>query len=96
MYASMYGCMSTCMHICCMHVDTYACRQTCMNMYVCMYTCVCDRLHRDARWIGGLSHQSSDLSCIHYSLQKVVVHACSNTGFEQHKVVNYPGNLQTP
>ena len=40
----------------------------------------CDRSHRDARWIGGLSHQSSNLSRLHYSLQKVVVHACSDTG----------------
>ena len=55
----------------------------------------CDRLHRDARWIGGLSHQSSNLSCICSSLQKVVVCACSNTGFEWHKVVNYPADLQT-
>ena len=55
----------------------------------------CERSHRDARWIGGLSHQSSNLSCCCYSLQKVVVHACSNTAFEQHKVVNYPANLQT-
>ena len=55
----------------------------------------CDRLHRDARWIGGLSHQSSNLSQLCYSLQKVVVHACSNTRFEQHNVVNYPANLQT-
>ena len=55
----------------------------------------CDRWHRDARWIGGLSHQSSDLSCLCYLLQKVVVHACSNARFEQHKVVNYPADLQT-
>ena len=27
--------------------------------------------------------------------KKVVVPACSDTGFEQHKVVNYPANLQT-
>ena len=55
----------------------------------------CDRLHRDARWIGGLSHQSSNLFLLHYSLQKVVVHACSNTRFEWHKVVNYPADLKT-
>ena len=55
----------------------------------------CDRLHRDTRWICGLSYQSSNLSNVCYLLQKVVVHACSNTGFEQHKVVNYPANLQT-
>ena len=56
---------------------------------------MCDRVHRDARWIGGLSHQSSNLSHLCYSLQKVVVHAFSDTGFGQHKVVNYPANLQT-
>ena len=55
----------------------------------------CDRLHRDAMWIGGLSHQSSNLSHLCYSLQKVVVYACSNTEFKQHKVVNYLANLQT-
>ena len=54
----------------------------------------CDMLHRDARWIGRHSHQSSDLSHLCYLLQKVVVHASSNTCFEQHKVVNYPANLQ--
>ena len=55
----------------------------------------CDRSHRDARLIGGLSHQSSSLSHLHYSLWKFVVYACSDTAFEQHKVVNYPANLQT-
>ena len=55
----------------------------------------CDRSHRDARWISGLSHQSRDLSHLHYSLQKVVVCACSDMRFKQHKVVNYLANLQT-
>ena len=55
----------------------------------------CDRAHRDTRWIGGFSHQSSNLSHLCYLLQKVVVPACSNTGFKQHKVVNYLANLQT-
>ena len=55
----------------------------------------CGRSHRDARWIGGLFHQSSNLSCLHYSLQRVVVCACSYTRFEWHKVVNYLANLQT-
>ena len=55
----------------------------------------CDRLHGDVRWICGLSHQSSNLSCLCYLLQKVVVHACSDTGFKWHKVVNYLANLQT-
>ena len=44
---------------------------------------------------GGFSHQSSDLSHLLYSLQKVVACACSNTGFEWHMVVNYSANLQT-
>ena len=55
----------------------------------------CDRSHRDARWIGGLSHQSSKLSHLCYLLQKVVVHACSDTRFEWHMVVNYLASLQT-
>ena len=55
----------------------------------------CDRSHRDAMWIGGLSHQSSDLSSLCYMLQKVVVCTCSNTGFKWYKVVNYPANSQT-
>ena len=62
---------------------------------MCVCVCVCDRSHKDTMWIGGLSHQSSDLSHPHYLLQKVVVHACSDTGFGQHKVVNYLANLQT-
>ena len=52
----------------------------------------CDRSHRDTRWISGLSHQSSNLSHLHNPLLKVVICACSNTGFEWHKVVNYPAN----
>ena len=52
----------------------------------------CDRLHRDARWIGGLSHQSSNLSCLHNLLWKVVIHAYSDTGFEWYKVANYLAN----
>ena len=61
-------------------------------MYVCMCVCVCDSLHRDARWIGGLSHQSSDLSHLHNLLHKVVIRACSDTGFEWIKVANYLAN----
>ena len=56
---------------------------------------ICDRSHRDVRWIDGLSHQSSNLSCLCYSLKKVVVCACSDIRLEWHKVVNYPANLQT-
>ena len=52
----------------------------------------CDRLHRDARWIGGLSHQSSNLSCLCNPLQKVVVHARSDTGFKWHEVANDQAN----
>ena len=51
----------------------------------------CDRLHRDTMWIGGLT----DLSCLCYLLSKIVVHACYNTRFEWHKVVNYLASLQT-
>ena len=42
----------------------------------------CDRVHRDAMWIGGLSHQSSDLSCLCNPPQKVVICALLNTGFK--------------
>ena len=57
---------------------------------VCIY--ICDQVHRDARWIGGLSHQSSDLSHLCNLLQKVVIRAFSDTGFEGIQVVNYPAN----
>ena len=52
----------------------------------------CDQVHRDARWIGRLSHQSSDLSHLCNPLQKVVIHAFSDTGFEGMQVVSYPAN----
>ena len=52
----------------------------------------CDWAHRDTRWIGGLSHQSSNLSHLHNPLQKVVIHAFSDTGFKGMQVVNYPAN----
>ena len=55
----------------------------------------CDRVHRYSRWIGGLSHQSSNLSCLHNPLQKVVIHALLNTRFKGMQVVNYPTNYQT-
>ena len=42
----------------------------------------CDRVHRDARWIGGLSHQSGNLSNLCNPLQKVVIHASSDTRFK--------------
>ena len=43
----------------------------------------CDRVHRDSMWIGGLSHQSSNLSHLCNLLQKVVICACSDTRFKQ-------------
>ena len=52
----------------------------------------CDRWHRDARWTGGLSHQSSNLPCLCNLLWKVVIHACSDTGFKGILVVNYLAN----
>ena len=52
----------------------------------------CDRSHRDARWIGGLSQQSSNLSCLCNPLWKVVICACSDTRFKGIKVVNYLAN----
>ena len=39
-------------------------------------------VHRYVRWIGGLSHQSNDLSHLCNLLQKVVIHALLNTGFK--------------
>ena len=54
----------------------------------------CDRLHRDTRWIGGLSHQSSNLSHLCNPLQKVVICACSDTRFKGIKVVSYLTNKQ--
>ena len=56
---------------------------------------MCDRVHRDARWIGGLSHQSSDLSHLHNLLQKVVIHALLDTGFKGMQIVTYLTNYQT-
>ena len=49
---------------------------------------ISDQAHRDARWIGGLSHQSSDLSCICNLLQMVVICTFSDTGFEGIQVTN--------
>ena len=66
-----------------------------VQKYLPKQTDICHRSHRDARWIGGLSQQSSNLSHLCYLLQKVVVCACSNTRFEWHKVVNKLANLQT-
>ena len=55
----------------------------------------CDRVHRYTRWIGGLSHQSSNLSHLHNLLQKVVIHALLDTGFKEMQVVTYLTNCQT-
>ena len=52
-------------------------------------------VHRYARWVGGLSHQSSNLSHLHNMLQKVVIHASLDTGFKGMQVVTYPTNCQT-
>ena len=56
---------------------------------------MCDRVHRYARWIGGLSHQSSNLSCLCNLLQKVVIHASLDTRFKAMQVVTYLTNGQT-
>ena len=55
----------------------------------------CDRAHRDARWMGGLSHQSSNLSHLPNPLQKVVICALLDTVFKGIQVVTYPVNCQT-
>ena len=55
----------------------------------------CDRAHMDARSIGGLSHQSSDLSHLCNLLWKVVICAFLDTGFKGMQVVTYPANHQT-
>ena len=52
----------------------------------------CDRVHRDTRMTGGLSPQNSNLSHLCYSLQKAVVHACSDTRSRRNKVVTYTAN----
>ena len=52
-------------------------------------------MHRYSRWIGGPSHKSSDLSCLHNPLQKVVIHALLDTRFKGIQVVTYPTNCQT-
>ena len=55
----------------------------------------CDRVHRYARWIGRLSHQSNNLSHPHNLLWKVVIHALLDTRFKGMQVVTYPTNCQT-
>ena len=52
-------------------------------------------VHRYARWIGGLSHQSSNLSCLCNLLQKVVIRTLLDTGLKGLQVVNYLTNYQT-
>ena len=52
------------------------------HIYIYMCVCVCDRVHRHARWIGGLSHQSNNLSCLCNLLQNVVNHALLDTRFK--------------
>ena len=55
----------------------------------------CDRVQRYARWIGGLSHQSSNLSYPCNPLQKVVICALLDTRFKGMQVVTHPTNSQT-
>ena len=52
-------------------------------------------VHRCARWIGRLSHQSRDLSCPCNLLWKVVICASLNTRFKGMQVVTYLTNYQT-
>ena len=52
-------------------------------------------MNRYARWIGGISHQSIDLSCLHNLLQKVVICALLDTRFKGIQVVAYSANCQT-
>ena len=63
--------------------------------YRTIYIYICDRVHRYARWIDRLLHQSSDLSCPCNVLQKVLIHASLDTGFKGMQVVTYPTNWQT-
>ena len=56
---------------------------------------ICDRVHRDTRWIGGLSHQSSDLSHLCSQLQKVVICASSDTRLKWIYIESYLANQQT-
>ena len=60
-----------------------------------MCVCVCDRVHRDTRWIGVFSHQSSNFSCLYNLLQKVVICALLDTRFKRMQVVIYLANCQT-
>ena len=55
----------------------------------------CDRVHRYTRWIGGLSHQSSNLSHLYNLLWKVVIHALLDIRFKGVQVVTYLTNCQT-
>ena len=52
-------------------------------------------MHRYARWIGELSHQSSNLSHLSNPLQKVVICALLNTRFKGIQVVTYLTKCQT-
>ena len=63
--------------------------------YVIIFLYMCDRVHRYTRWIGRLSHQSSDLSCLCNLQWKVEIHAMFNTGFKGMQLVTYLTNCQT-
>ena len=52
-------------------------------------------MHRYTRWISGLSHQSTDLSCLCNLLQKVVICVLLDTRLKGIQVVNYLTNYQT-
>ena len=63
------------------------------NLFWAKYKCY--RVHRDTRWISGLSHQSSNLSCLCNPLWEAVIHALLDTGIKGMQVVTYPANCQT-
>ena len=74
----------------------YACRHAWMHIYVARHIYVWQGVMlRYARWIGGLSHQSSNLSHLPNPLQKVVICALIDTRFKRIQVVNYLTNYQT-
>ena len=58
-------------------------------------TYICDRVHRYASWIGGISHQSNDLSHLCNLLWKVAIHALLDTRFKGMQVVTYLASCQT-
>ena len=61
---------------------------------MCVCVCVCGRVHRDARSIGGLTkvvtYPTYTICC-----KRLWSMPAPNAGFKQHTVVNYLANLQT-